>query len=448
MTDARLPPHNPGAERAVLGSAFVKPAVFPLLNSSLGTDDFFVSSHREIFQAMQECSRRRMPLDLISVGDQLAKAGQLARLEGGEGYLARVVNDTPTAENVGHYVRIVQEAAERRRLIELCARTMSRAYGDSRSEALLDEHSTDLARIVMRTTDDLVRAGDLVGQVLEDAEARMLAGPEASMTGVRVGVSVFDDLTGGFDPTDLVVIAADPGGGKTALALQAAHRHVIEQAGTALVINLEMPSPQLVQRMIIRAARVNSHRVRRGKIDREEFQRLYDHGLHLVDKNLYVESRVRTMRQIWAKARTYRARHPKERGYMVVDYLQMITAQNKDSRAQQVSQFARELKDIAKTLDLPVVAVSTLGRDAAKRKTRPTMHDLKESGDIEYAADTIFLLHNADETDDGPIDAICEKNRKGPTGVVPLHWIGRFYEFTDVGDAPTEPEQQALPITA
>lgn len=437
MTD-RLPPHSLEAERSVLGSVLMRPSIWTVVAGMLVTDAFFLPAHREVFEAMGHVERRGMPLDPITLGDELRTRGALPRLEGGEQYLMDLVHAAVIPDNYEHHARIVLGAWNKRRLIRLCAETVERAHGNIEAEELLENVAGDVSRIVMPSANDLVRIGDCVPAVLADVQKRIEVGPERAMTGrVTTGIARFDELTVGFDPGDLVIIGADPGAGKSALAVQAGLKLAIDEGGVCLCANLEMNKAQITERAIVHRARVNSFKLRRGELRNEEVADVLQAGRELVGvglpANFYVEDKIQSVEEFEARARAVRARHPKEVTLGIFDFMQLAkTSGRMGNRAQEISEIARRLKKIAGELDMTVIGVSSLKRKQTEVSEKaPTMHDLKESGDVEYAGTTIILLWNRDRTKDGPVDLILEKNKKGPTETIQAHWIGRHYRFTD-----------------
>jgi replicative DNA helicase len=441
---SREAPNNVEAEKTVLGCTMLRPSVYVEVSSVLRVDDFFLPAHWEIFDAMGAVTARQRPCDPLMVGDELKVRGMLPRLPGGEGYLMDLVGGVTHAENVAHHVSLVSEAAVLRRLGLLCAETLSRTYGSQRAGEIVADLGANLAKLVIQSPGELCHAGALVGELLEDFERRMAAGPDENITGVRTGIEMLDRLTCGFDPGDLVVIGADPGGGKTALAEQVAIVSSIHGGGSALVCNLEMRKTQLVERALVYLARKNSLSVRQGAISNDDFRDLHDAGMSVEAGRLYVEDKLFTLPQIIARARAWRVRHPKELGLLVVDFIQLLRSVGGDeeNRARQLGIWTQALKELAKTLEIVVIAVSQLNRGPHKDKRPPGMRDLRESGDIEGAADTIILIHNPDKTEDGPVDLLIEKNRKGPCKRVRGHWLGRYYQFTDCDDPQPQPERQ------
>ena len=426
-------PQNLEAERCALGSVLISPSKWPLLAASLVADSFFLPAHREIYSAMLLVAATGAPLDEVAIGAELDRRGG-ARLHG---ELLDLASHVPTSENAAHYVAIVDDCHRRRRLIALCAETASRAHGESACGDLLASAASGLSALAMRSDTSLLRAGDLAAPLLEEFEARAASRGKGGtgIDGVRVGVPLFDETTLGWRGGNLVVIAADPGGGKTALANQAAYTLCMEDNGTALVFNLEMTRAELVERAFVRLARINSQRLKRGDIEHGNWAQLQRTGARLVAASMYVEDRLFTLAEIVARTREWRAKHPDARGMVAVDYLQLMRSTNdRENRAREIGRWCGTLKELAKELNVTCVIVSQLNRAAHQAGQKPTMRNLRDSGEIEQAADCIVLLHNESGSDDGTVDAIIEKNRSGPRRIVPMHWTARYYEFSEARD--------------
>lgn len=440
-TDKHGLPHNLAAEQSVLGSVFIAPRLWPTIASQLPMDAFFLPAHRVIYDAMVGVVLRRMPIDTITVADEIRSRGELARLEGGEDYLLRLAGSVPTSENVDAYVGIVRKTANLRSVIHLCAEAASRARGDVEDDILVEDIQKQLSRVVLRNAGELTRIGACIPRVLADIEERQRNG--TGIIGVRTGVRSLDILTCGFRDEEMVIFGADPGSGKSALAVQAGLGLCIDEGGTCFDGSLEMPEAMVAERALAHLGEVNSYHLRRGKISIDDAKGLQHAGRLLESLDYYVADDVRTVREFAAKARVWRARHPAQRGLAIFDFLQLAgSSGNGSNRAQQVGQDARDLKALARELKVPVIAISSLSRspkDAAKAP--PRMSDLKESGDVEYAADFVILIWNADGTKDGPVNFVVAKNRNSPAEMVSGHWIGRHFRFCDFA---TEPQQQSL----
>lgn len=449
MSDRALP-HDIDAEKAALGSVFIAPErVWPIASTQLQTDAFFLPAHRDIFEAMAAAAAREMPLDPITVGDELKARGLLGRLDGGAGYLLHLASSTPTAENADAYIRIVHDCASLRRLIHVCGATMSRAFGgwaNLRVDEFIDEHMGDVSRLLMgATSTKLTRLGECIPQVMNDIAHRVEVGPEMAAAGrVTFGLRAVDELLVGSDPGDLVIIGGDPGAGKTALAVKAGLKLCIDDRGTCFCANLEMSRYALGERALSNRARVNSFLMRNGRLGRKEMSDLVAaaatitgsaHNDH-VPADFYIEDAISTVQQFEARARIWRARHPTQVAMAIFDFVQLAQGVEgaHQTRAQQVGNDTRRLKKIAGDLNVTIFAVSSLKREGTEiAEKAPTMKSLKESGDVEYAATTILLLWNKGE---GRVELIAAKNKKGPTASLPLTYVGKHYEFVDPDEGP------------
>lgn len=446
--DTRPSPHSLEAERAVLGAVLIKPAALEEAAGVLLTDDFLLPAHREIFEAMQAVAKRGRPVEILAVVDELRARGMIDRLDGGEGYMLTLSGSVPTAENAAHYVGIVKEKASLRRLIAICADVQSRAYGSGELGELLDDAGRELAKLATGQDAQLAPVGPMVSRVLDLVEQRQQAAEAGKRvaTGVCTGVTKLDELTTGAQPGEVYVVAADTGAGKSALAVQMALR-LAEEGGSAAGFQLEMPALQLVERSLAHRAQINGHSIRSGKLSTRDWRKLHEVGKELAPRALYFADRCFRMREIVSEARRWRTKHPDAKGLIVVDYLQLIWADRERgaNRAREIGLMAQEFKRLAKELGVPIVLVSQFNREGKKAERAPSRHDLRESGDIEDAADAIVLIHNANQTEDGAVDLILDKNRNGPTRTVRARWIGRWFMFTDPdwSGAPHWSEEQA-----
>jgi replicative DNA helicase len=437
----RVLPHSVEAEKAVLGSIFIKPSVWPAVATVLIAESFFLPAHREIFIAMLELDRREMAIDPVAVAAELEARKAISRLEGGPGYLMDLAIGVPTAENVDHYVRIVRDNWSLRRVIAICSETASRAYGGlSTADEIVEAHTQAITKIAVSSAKEPTRIGDLIPAAMEEIERRAQLGPDKSFEGMRTGVKSLDDITWGLEAPDLVVIGADPGGGKTAFAMQAALISTMFDDWIGFVANLEMSKKQLTERTLARWSEINSYLLRRGDLKKQEWTDLYAAAQKVAKADLFIEDDITSMREYELRCRLWRARHPKKKAFGVFDYLQMAEASGdgrQQTRAQEVGGNARRLKKLAKELDMVQIAISSLNRDIKDVAEKPpTMKSLKESGDVEYAADTVILIWNKQGTEDGEIELLTAKNRKGPKRNVAAWWRGKHYSFRDLDEAP------------
>lgn len=438
MTTVREAPHDLAAERSALGSMFIKSAALQDL-ADLATDDFFLPAHREIIEASRSVAKRGEPIDPVTVAAELRLHDKLKLLEGGALYLSEIYNETPTAENARHYARIVHDKATLRRLQKLAGEVMSAVNGDFGN---LAELLSDVRR-KLSVIDAGARLGtltafrDIAGEVLAEIENRQIRFKETGdvVSGIaRFGVEGLDTVMAGIQIADLGIVAAETSGGKTAMAMQALFDAVF-RGGTGMAINLEMPKTQLAERALAHVARVNSHLLRTGQQAPGIWENLNEAADKLIAAKLFLEDDASTLPQICAKARQWRALIRDERAVLVVDFAQLIRGASEKglSRAQQVGIYGQELKALSKELKIATILVSQINREGVKKSTRPSMFDLKESGDLENAADWIVIIHNQSEnpTGDDPVKFYLDKNRNGAKAQREGWWTGRHYRFTD-----------------
>ena len=449
LPPGRQPPHNIEAERSALGGVLVKPTAFDEMATTITADDFLLPAHREIFAAMLELDKRRQPIDVISLGDELKNRGSLARLENGQAYLIELANSVPTAENIGHYARLVQEKATLRRLIATCAEIQSRAYGEFGDyEQFLDESERMVFQVAQKNRRENARPiGEIMSEVLENIDAR--ARESKSVTGVPTGFKKLDDITAGFQPENLIIVAARPGVGKTSWALNVASHAALNHNIPVFVFSLEMSKHELIERLLAGEARIDSNRMRRGMIEYSEWKnKIYPAGNRISQAPILIDdSPGVNILELRAKARRFRSDPrffpaqkdgPPPLGLIVIDYLQLaqgLGGRREESREREIADISRGLKALAKELHIPIIAVSQLNRSVEKREDKtPQLSDLRESGAIEQDADIILFIHrdemyNADPSGRGKALLKIGKNRAGPTGEVDLTFIREYTRF-------------------
>jgi replicative DNA helicase len=449
LSSGRQAPHNLEAERSALGGVLVKPSAFDEMATTITADDFLLPAHREIFESMLLLDKRRQPIDVISLGDELKNRGSLGRLENGQAYLIELANSVPTAENIGHYARLVQEKATLRRLIAACAEIQSRAYGEFGDyEQFLDDAERMVFQVAQKNRRENARPiGEIMSEVLENIDAR--ARESRSITGVPTGFHKLDEITAGLQPENLIIVAARPGVGKTSWALNVATYAALNHNIPILVFSLEMSKHELIERMLAGEARIDSNRMRRGLIEYNEWKnKIYPAGNRISQAPILIDdSPGVNILELRAKARRFRS-DPRffpagkggktPLGLVVIDYLQLargLGGRKEESREREIAEISRGLKALAKELHIPIIAVSQLNRGVEKREDKtPQLSDLRESGAIEQDADIILFIHrdemyNADPTSHGKALLKIGKNRAGPTGEVELTFIREYTKF-------------------
>jgi replicative DNA helicase len=458
----RTQPHNLDAEKSVLGAVFIKPAAFDEVATTLQIDDFFLPAHREIYDSMIALDRRRQPIDVIAVADELKTRGMLPRLEGGESYLLALANAVPTAENIGHYGRLVKEKATLRRLIAACAEVQSSAYGDfGEFESFLDEAETKIFKVAQQNRRETYAAtSELMEEVLHNLEVR--TAERKAVTGVPTGFTKLDELTAGLQRENLIIVAARPGGGKTSWAVNVAMHAALGHKIPVLIFSLEMSKYELMERMLAGEARIDSSKIKRGFLEYADWKNKIHPASGRISAApiLIDDSSSISIMEIRAKARRFRSdpryfppppqteghAPPPPLGLIVVDYLQLARgAQTRkdDNRQQEIADISRGLKALAKDLKIPIIAISQLNREVEKREGKPKLSDLRESGAIEQDADLILFIHREDmqggETPDANMptaiaEIIVGKHRNGGTGAVKMTFIKEYTRFENYAD--------------
>jgi replicative DNA helicase len=455
LPSGRQPPHSLEAERSALGGVLVKPSAFDEMATVITADDFLLPAHREIFEAMLALDKRRAPIDVISLGDELKTRGSLARLENGQAYLIELANSVPTAENINHYARLVQEKSTLRRLIAACAEIQSRAYGEFGDyEEFLDEAERMVFLVAQKNRRENARPiGEIIQDVLDAIDAR--ARERREITGVPTGFGKLDEITAGFQPDNLIIVAARPGVGKTSWALNVASHAAIERKIPVFIFSLEMSKSELIERLLAGEARIDSNRMRRGKIEYSEWKHsIYPAAERIRQAPILIDdSPAVNILELRAKARRFRsdprffpaskAETTPPHGLVVIDYLQLahgLGGRRDDSREREIAEISRGLKALAKELHLPIIAVSQLNRSVEKRDDKtPQLSDLRESGAIEQDADIILFIHRdemykTEGAERGKALLKIGKNRAGPVAEIPLTFIKEFTKFENYAE--------------
>jgi len=433
----RIPPQDLDAEQSVLGAMLLdREAVFRVMKI-LRPEDFYLESHRVIYQAMLELGDLGQPADLVTVTSLLRRNGSLEKA-GGVSYVASLANLVPVAANAEHYAQIVGEKALLRSLIQLATRIANLGYeGSEGADQLLDQAERMILDLHSRRGGaDFVPIKEIVYGVLDRIQQAYMRREETS--GIPTGFIEVDRLTGGLQPGDLIILAGRPSMGKTALGLTVAHHVAVKKRLPVAVFSLEMSKEQLVQRLICQEAMVDLHRVRTGQLEEEDFARVTRAAGELAQCPLYIDdfSGI-TARQIRARCRELQ--FEKGLSLVVIDYLQLMQGHGRaENRQQEIAGISRSLKGLAKELNVPVVALSQLSRQAEQRKdARPQMADLRESGSLEQDADVVMFIYREeyykeDSEKKGIAELIVAKQRNGPTGVAELAFLREFTRFVNL----------------
>jgi replicative DNA helicase len=436
---APVPPQNLEAEESVLGAMLLSPTAIGTVTEVLDASDFYRESHAKIYRAALGLWGKGEPVDAITLVDELDERGELEAV-GGSARVAELAALVPAASNVDHYARIVKEVATLRGLVRV-GQEITRLGQERAGETqdLVDRAEQlvfDLAQ--QRVTGDFAHIQSLLLEGFERITQLYEAGAE--LTGIPSGFRDLDRLTSGFQPGNLVILAARPSMGKSALALCAAANLGVRHEMPVALFTLEMSKAEVTQRLMCSEAKVESNRLRSGKLAQDDWPRLTAACDKLMKAPIYVDDTGSiTMMELRSKARRLKSREPKL-GLIVVDYLQLMTSgASAENRVQEVSQISRSLKVLARDLDVPILALSQLSRAVEQRHDkRPILSDLRESGSIEQDSDLVFFVYrdeyyNGDESDQqGVAEVILAKHRNGPTDTVKLSFLKRYAKFTDL----------------
>jgi len=439
----RTLPHNTEAERTILGAVLVDNSAFNSAAELLVREDFYGESHRRVFDAMVALAERSLPIDLVTLKDELARS-QALEGAGGPAYLASLLDGLPRITNVEDWCRIVKEKAVLRHLIHAGQRIVHSCFeGDYEVQELLDRAEKSIFDIAEhRIRQGFVGIREIVKESFRTID--QLSQSQDLVTGVPTGFVDLDERTSGLQKGDLIIVAARPAMGKTSLCLNVAQHAALRAGETVGVFSLEMSKEQLVLRMLCADARVDAHRLRTGKLSEKDWTRLAKAYADLSQARIFIDdSATLTPLEIRAKCRRLKAEHGL--GLVIIDYLQLVQGPGRiENRQQEIAAISRSLKGLAKELSVPVIALSQLSRaPEARTEKRPQLSDLRESGAIEQDADIVMFIYREEEykpTEEnrGIAEIIIGKQRNGPTGTVRLVFIKEFTRFENFeyrGDA-------------
>ncbi|GAA3753307.1 replicative DNA helicase [Microbacterium kribbense] len=437
----RTPPHDILAEQSTLGGMLLsKDAVADVIETLRGAD-FYMPKHELIFEAILTLYSHGEPTDVITVTDELIKTGDLQRA-GGADYLHTLTSIVPTAANAGYYASIVSERALLRRLVEAGTRIVQMGYsGQGEALDLVNNAQAEIYSVTgLEASEDYVPLTMAVDAAVEEIEAAK--GRDGQMTGIPTGFRELDELTNGLHGGQMIVVAARPAMGKSTLALDFARSAAIKHDMPTIFFSLEMGRSEIAMRLLSAEGAIPLQNMRKGTLDQRDWTTVARTRGHINEKPLYIDdSPNMTLVEIRAKCRRLKQRVGLK--MVIIDYLQLMTSGKRvESRQQEVSEFSRALKLLAKELQVPVVALSQLNRGSEQRQDKkPQVSDLRESGSIEQDADMVILLHRESVYDKdsrpGEADLIVAKHRNGPTATLEIAFQGHFSRFADmapVGD--------------
>ncbi|NLD50507.1 MAG: replicative DNA helicase [Clostridiaceae bacterium] len=432
----RIPPQNIEAEQSVIGAVLLDKEVLSNITEVISSQDFYREDHKEIYEAVMDLYERGEPIDLITVSEQLKLRGTLEGV-GGLEYLTNLAGAVPTTANAKHYARIVEEKSILRRLIKVSSEIVNMGYEASEEITfLLDKAEKSIFDVIQKRNN---QGFTPIKDVLLDTFNRLeeLYNNKGFVTGIPTGFADLDYKTSGLHNSDLVLIAARPAMGKTSFVLNIAQYAAVHSKVPVAIFSLEMSKEQLVNRMLCCEAMVDSQRMRTGKLEDSDWQKVARALGPLSEAPIYIDDTPGiSVMEIRAKCR--RLKIEKNLGLVVIDYLQLMQGRGKDSRQQEISEISRSLKILAKEINVPVLTLSQLSRAPEQRQDhRPILSDLRESGAIEQDADIVMFLYRDDyynpETEKKNIaECIIAKHRNGSTGAVELAWLGQYTKFANL----------------
>ena len=423
----RTMPHNLDAEKSILGCAFLSKNSLTKICEDLYSDMFYSEANQKLFEAIRRCYDEKVPIDITTVTDELEKKKDLSAI-GGIDYLSEVIDSVPTAANLEYYIKIVKDKAVMRNLIETATDIVTDTYEEEEDiTQLLDTAEKKILNVVKeRQTSDFIHIKDAIAIAQENLEK--LSQNKEDITGVPTGFYDLDRVTSGLHAGEMIIIAARPGMGKTAFALNIATNAAQNTKKAVAIFNLEMPAEQLVNRMRSAVGQIDSSKIRTGNMSHEDWKRINEANSQLAETNIQiVDDAGITAAEIKAKCRNL-ANKEEGLALVIIDYLQLVTSGGKrpESRQQEVSDISRSLKTMAMELKVPVIALAQLSRNAEKRESnQPMLADLRESGSIEQDADMVLFINRSDyykakeqldASKNVVADIIIAKHRKGSTG--------------------------------
>ena len=435
--EERIPPHNPDAERSVLGAALLsKDALFDVVEV-VGPEDFYDPNHREIFSVLYELSKKNAPVDALTVAEELDKRGSL-EMVGGRAYVAGLSSTTPTTANAAEYAKIVAEKAAIRRLIEKADDIVAKGYDKSMDAGqLLDYAENGIFEISQsRQKGVYVSLKDVLLSNIDaiDKASKLKDG----LTGVTTGFKDLDAKTSGFQRSDLIILAARPAMGKTAFALSLALNAAIKGGASVMVFSMEMAKEQLGQRLLAMESKVEMQKLKTGRLERRDWDDVNDALEVLSGAEIFIDDTAGiSIMEMKSKCRRLKAENKLD--LIIIDYLQLMNPEGRslDSRTQEISVISRNLKLLARELNCPVIVLSQLSRNPEQRTDhRPMLSDLRDSGSIEQDADIVLFLYrdeyyNENTDVPGECEVIIAKQRSGPTGTVKVAWLDKITKFVD-----------------
>jgi len=434
-------PHSVDAERSVLGSILIENQAINRAQEILREGDFYRDTHRKIFKVMEVLSERASAIDEITLKEELLRQGELEAV-GGPAYIASLADGVPSPAHIEYYARIVKEKAVLRGLIASASQILTESYrAEDEVAQILDRAESSIFRIAQ----DSLSGGFQSIRVIADASLKVieeLTEKRSLLTGLATGYEKLDEYTAGLQKSDLVIVAARPAMGKTTFCLNIAQNSSVLDKKKIGIFSLEMSKEQLFLRLLCSLGRIDAHLLRTGRLSKEDWRKLTEAFARLSTAPLYIDDTAGiSVLEMRAKARRLKSEVGLD--LLIVDYLQLIRGRASENRTQEISEISRSLKELAKELQLPVIAISQLSRAPETRggDRRPQLSDLRESGAIEQDADVVLFIYREEvykptEDNRGKAELIIAKQRNGPIGLVPLAFIKHYTKFETRADDP------------
>ena len=428
LNSPKIPPHSDEVEESVLGAILIDKDAITAVAPILKSEFFYNDRNALIFQAALSLYEKRRPIDLVTLTEALRKKSEL-RQAGGAAYLTELTNKVPTAANIEEYAQIVKECWIKRHLISVSSHISESSFNEGKESAeILDKaeqeifslSQSNLRKTFIPIKEALIKSFDRLDELHKRG---------SGLRGVSTGLKDLDDMLAGMQNSNMLVLAARPGIGKTALGLNIARHVAVEEKIPVGIFSLEMSQEELVDRLLVRQAEIDGWKLKTGRLDQEDFSRLSDGMGVLAEAPLFIDDTPGiSVMEMRTKARRLKAE--KGLGFLIADYLQLIHGRNLENRVQEVSEISQSLKNLARELKIPLLAISQLSRAVEMRGgQRPRLADLRESGSIEQDSDVVMFLFHQDEDDKENVTLEIAKHRNGPTGQINIRFVPERISF-------------------
>lgn len=431
MSDVmRLPPASEQAEVSVLGSILIDNDAMLNVSEFLRADHFYNQNNADVYEAMTALYEARTPIDIVTVAEKLRESKNLKKV-GGKAFLSRLANDVPTSANVESYGKIIKALSAKRELISAAARITEKAFDEGVPSAeLMDIAEQEIFSLSQKHLKSIpVSLKEVLTASFDRLDELQKRG--SGLRGLASGFGQLDNMLAGMQDSNLLVLAARPGVGKTAFALNVARAVAVEYKQPTCVFSLEMSKEELVDRLLVRQGLIDAWKLKTGQLSETDFDSLSEAMGVLAEAPLYIDDTPGlTVTELRTKAR--RLQVDKGIKFIIVDYLQLMHGSTRDNRVQEVSEISQGLKNLARELRIPVLALAQLNRQMEARGGKPRLSDLRESGSIEQDADVVMFLYREDEEIKEMVSCSIEKHRNGPTGQFNLYFNGKQVSFFDV----------------